>query len=297
MRSLFYFLAVVEEKRISRAARRLHITQPALTRRILALEGKMGAPLFTRSATGMEITPAGVALLRHARVIQAELTQARLSVKETEKRKREPFDAGVYGSAILTVLPRLLGEFSRRNPHVELRLHNIRKDQQTAFLHQGKIQIAFDRFVPREPDLAYEVAQQERERLWVAVHQDHPLAAREAILIDELADTPRVGSTSNPGMESKLAQVFGATARVMHRADDVMTALALVSSGLCVTFVPPSLRSLSVPNVVYRPCPDMPVIPFDLVCVYRKDDHSALLAEMLETLRALRSADENAPAP
>jgi DNA-binding transcriptional LysR family regulator len=294
-RSLFYFIAVAEEKKIGRAALRLHITQPALTRQIHLLEEEMGEQLFTRTATGMEITPAGAALLEHARTIQAELALAKRHVKQAEDRKRLPFDIGVYGSAIFTVIPRILGEFCSRNPQVELRLHSIRKERQIAFLRQGTIQAAFDRFLPREPDLAYELAHREQERFWVALHEEHPLAAREAIGIDELADEPGVGSTSDVEMQLKLSRVFGATQRVAHRADDLMSCLTLVSGNLCVSLVPPSARSIHMPNVVYRPCPDAPVMPFDLICMYRKDDRSALLQEMLETVRALRSAGEGAP--
>jgi DNA-binding transcriptional LysR family regulator len=293
-RSLLYFIAVAEEKGIGRAAQRLHITQPALTRQIHALEDEIGAPLFTRNQAGMEITAAGAALLRHARIIQAELAQAKLQVKHAEHKKRQSFDVGVYGSAIFTIIPQILGEFSRKNPHVELRLHNLRKDRQIDYLRQGKIQAAFDRFLPREPDLAYELARREHEQFWVALHKDHPLAAREVIHIDDLAEEPCVGSTSDVEMESKLAQIFGTTHRVMHRADDILTSLALVSCGLCITFAPPSAQSMNMPNVVYRPCPGLPMMPFDLVCMYRKDDHSVRLQEMLETVRALRSASENA---
>jgi DNA-binding transcriptional LysR family regulator len=291
-RSLLYFIAVAEEKKIGRAASRLHITQPALTRQIQSLEDEVGAPLFTRTPAGMEITAAGAALLRHARIIQAELAQAKLHVKHAERGERQPFDIGVYGSAIFTVIPRILGEFARKNPRAELRLHNIRKDRQIAFLRQGKIQAAFDRFLPREPDMAYELAYREGERLYVALHKDHPLAAREVIDADDLAGEPRVGSTSDMEMESRLSQIFGSTGRVAHRADDVMTSLALVSSGLCVTLTSFSMQSLNMPNVVFRPCSFASKIPFDLMCMYRKDDRSALLAELLEAVRELRSAGD-----
>ncbi len=285
-RSLLYFIAVAEEKNIGRAALRLHITQPALTRQIQSLEDEVGVPLFTRTVSGMEITPAGSALLLHARTIQAELAQAKLHVKHAEQKVRQPFDIGVYGSAIFNIVPQLLGEFSKRNPHAELRLHNVRKDRQIAMLRQGALQIAFDRYLPREADLAYERVH--REQLCVALHKDHPLAAKEVIDIDDLADEPRVGAASDIEMESKLSQVFGFMPRVTHRADDVLTSLTLVSCGLCITFAPHSLQAINMPNVVYRPCRGAPPIPFDLMCMYRKDDRSELLQEMLATVRGFR---------
>ncbi|GHU26159.1 LysR family transcriptional regulator [Betaproteobacteria bacterium] len=285
-RSLNYFIAVAEEKNIGRAASRLHITQPALTRQIHALEDEVGVPLFTRTTTGMEITPAGTALLRHARTIQIELEQAKLNAKQAACQERVPFDIGVYGSAIFDAIPRILGEFSKRNPNVELRLHNVRKDQQVVLLRQGKIQIAFDRFLPQEPDFAYELVQS--DRLHVALHRDHPLAAREIIDINELAGEPRVGASLDSEMVSKLAQIYGGSPTpVSHRADNILTALVLVSCGLALTFAPPSIH---MPNVVYRPCSESPKFPFNLLCMYRKDDQSMLIRQMLETIRAFRAA-------
>ncbi len=293
-RSLLYFIAVSEEKHIGRAALRLNLSPSALKRQIRSLEDRVGAPLFSRSSASVEITPAGTALLRHARTIQAELAQAKHNAQHTEPGERTPFDIGVYGSAIFTTIPQLLGRFAGKNPHVELRLHTIRKDQQFTLLRQGMIQLAFNRFLPREADFAYETVH--REALWIALHKDHPLAVKDVIELSDLAGEPRVGSTSNRPMETKLSQIFDVSPRVVHRADDVLSALALVSCGLCITFAPPSLRSINVPNVVYRRCAGAPEIPFDLVCMYRKDDGSELLQKMLETVREFRAAHGGEPA-
>lgn len=291
IRSLVYFIAVAEEQHIGRAALRLHITQPALTRQVHALEDEVGMQLFTRTPKGMKITLAGTALLQRARAVQAELAQAKIAVKQLGHQERQFFDVGVYGSAIFNVVPRILGEFSRKNPHVELRLHHVRKDQQIELLRQGKIQIAFDRFLPQEPDFAYELVH--REQPYVALHKDHPLAAREIVDFEELAREPCVGSSFDTEMESALARAYGRQPPKHHRADNVLTALVLVSCGLAFTFAPPSIH---MPNVVYRRCSGAPQIPFDLLCMYRKDDGSALIREMLETIRALRAAQDASPA-
>jgi DNA-binding transcriptional LysR family regulator len=288
-RALIHFIAVAEEKNIGRAALRLHVSQPALTRHIHELEDEVGAPLFTRTSTGMEITPAGSALLRRARTIQAELTQAKFDVKQADCQERRTFDINVHGSAIFNFVPRILSEFSKRNPDVELRLHNARKDQQVTLLRQCKIQIAFDRFLPREPDLAYELVHLE-PRLQVALHKDHPLAAREVIHIGELTDEPFIGANFDAEMASKLHENDDSPLVVRHRADNILVALMLVSRGLGVTFGPPSIP---MPNVVYRPCPERPSISINILCMYRKDDHSTLLMDMLETIREFRSAPDD----
>jgi DNA-binding transcriptional LysR family regulator len=295
-RSLLYFIAVAEEGNVGRAASRLHITQPALTRQIRSLEDDVGVPLFTRTAAGMEITAAGTALLRHARVIQAELAQAKVHARQAEGEERRPFGVAVFGSAMFTVVPRILAGFSSHHPRVELCLHQIRKDQQLSLLRRGEIQIAFDRFLPREADMAYETVY--RENLMAALHRDHPLAAKEIIDLAELSGEARIGASCEAGIEARLSQVFGAPMpRVAHRADSVLTTLVLVSAGLCVGFAPPSMRAVGMPNVVFRPYSG-PQVPFDVVCMYRKDDRSAPLAGMLEAVRAFRAASgKESPPP
>jgi DNA-binding transcriptional LysR family regulator len=295
-RSLLYFIAVAEEKNVGRAASRMHITQPALTRQIRSLEDEVGVPLFVRTASGMEITAAGTALLRHARAIQAELTQAKLNAR-AEYEERQSFGVAVFGSAVFSVIPRILASFSENHPQVELCLHHVRKDQQLSLLRRGEIQIAFDRFLPREADMAYEIVY--RDYLMAVLHKDHPLAAKETIDIGELSGEMRVGASASydAGIESKLSQVFGTpTSRVAHRADSALTILALVSAGLCVGFAPPAMQAVGMPNVVFRPCSGVK-IPFDVVCMYRQDDRSAPLAGMLETVRAFRAAGEKESTP
>lgn len=290
-RSLLYFIAVTEHKGICQAATHLHITQPALTRQIHSLEDEIGVPLFTRSASGMEITPAGSTLLEHALKIRAELARAKINALSAGDEQRQQLDIGVYGSAIFDVVPRILGRFAAAHPNVELRLHNTRKDQQIELLRQGKTLIAFDRYLPQVPDLACELVC--RESLCVVLHQDHPLARRELIDLAELADEPRIGATTEGVLAATLSQVHGVKPKVSHRADDILSVLALVGAGLGISFAPPSLQALQIPNVVFRPYAGGPKIPFDVQCMYRKDERSPLLQAMLETVRAFRSAPDD----
>ena len=290
-RSLLYFIAVTEERNVGRAAARLHITQPALTRQIRSLEEELGVLLFTRAASGMEITPAGTALLEHARTIRAELEQAKTSARGASDVQRHPFDIGVYGSAIFDVVPRILVQFIDIQPNVEFRLHITRKDQQIELLRQGKTLIAFDRFIPHEPDIAFELVC--HETLCVVLHEEHPLSERESIDVMELNDELRIGANTESAFEANLAQVRGFRPRISHRTDDVLSSIALVACGFGISFAPSSLQALKFPHVVFRPCTGGPTAPFNVQCMYRKGERSPLLLTMLETIRAFRSAHAN----
>lgn len=286
-RSLYYFIAVAEVKNIGRAAVRLHMTQPALTRQIKSLEEELGVPLFIRTASGVEMTPSGEALLQHARNIRTELELAKRNTHHANMDVRRRLDVGVFGSAIFNVIPQILNQFSKANPGVELVLHNARKDQQIEALRQGKILIAFDRFFPEEPDLVRNLVC--IEHLVLALHRDHRLAIRQVVELSELCDEPLIGAHEK-ARDAELSKLFGFTPKVEQRVDDLLTALAMVGCGYGVTFAPISIQTLQVPNVVYRPIVGGLKFPFDLQCIYRKNEQSLLLHAMLETVHTFRES-------
>ena len=285
-RSLLYFIAVAEEKNIGRAAARLHITQPALTRQIQSLEDELDLPLFTRTVAGMDLTPSGVALLQHARNIRSELELAKQDALRARSEEPPRLDIGVYGSATLTIIPKLLNLFSESFPEIELALHNAPKAQQIESLRYGKIQILFDRLLPEEPGLIQEVVCQ--EPLYLALPQNHRLAQRESIEQHELQGEIFMCSNDRK-FDAKLTQMLGFEPKIGRRVDELLTALALVSSGFGVIFAPASSLSLQIPNVVYRPLADAPGMSLSLQCMYRENDPSPQLQLILDIIRAFRA--------
>ena len=121
LRRLTYFVAVAEERHLGRAAERLHLSQPPLTRQIKALEAEVGAQLFERTPRGMVLTHAGETLLRDARAIFGRVDQA---ADRAARGKLGRLDVEVYGSAIFGIVPNILARFSRENPDVEIALCN-----------------------------------------------------------------------------------------------------------------------------------------------------------------------------
>lgn len=156
-RHLRYFIAVAEEGHIGRAATRLHISQPPLTRQIQQLEEELDVQLFTRTPRGMELTPAGELLLHEARNIRAVVEQAAERTQRAGQGKLGRLDIGIFGSAILDTIPAMLLTFRSAFPDVKVVLHNMSKDAQIAALRQRRIDIGFNRFIEPCDDIVSEI--------------------------------------------------------------------------------------------------------------------------------------------
>ena len=152
VRRLKYFIVTAEERSISRAAERLHITQPPLTRHIQSLEEELGALLFNRTSWGVELTQAGAALIEHAHNISAHIELATEQIRRVAAQAGR-IDIGVFGSGMLGIIPRLLRAFSSTHPEVKIVLHNAPKERQIDALCQGRILAAFDRYIPEFPNI------------------------------------------------------------------------------------------------------------------------------------------------
>jgi DNA-binding transcriptional LysR family regulator len=288
LRRLKSFVILAEELNFSRAAVRLHISQPPLTRQIQLLEAELGAPLFERQPKGLMLTAAGCILLDDARRILGMADAAKDRAAQAGRGEIGRLDVGIFGSAILHHIPRLLLQFRNLYPNVQISLHEQTKSEQIQALRERRLTIGFNRHVRSEPDLVVETVYQ--EPLLVALHGEHPLAQQAAISVRELSGQPLIlyPNNSREGFADHVLSLFyheGLQAQVELEVKDVVTAVALVSSGfgLCVT--PEAASSLRLPGVVYRPLKAEPAPTVELVCVYRRDDASPVLTAFLETVR------------
>ncbi len=292
LRHLRYFVAVAEEKNIGRAAVRLHISQPPLTRQIQQLEEELGVQLFNRTPRGMELTPAGELLLDEARNIRSVVEQATERTQRAGQGKLGRLDIAVFGSGILDAIPKLLLTFSRAFPDVKVVLHNMNKEAQIQALRQKRIDAGFNRFISPLNDIANEVVT--TERLLLAVNEASPLAHQASIPLRALADYPLIVFPSGPRPSfvdnvMSLCQQAGFTPNVAQEVGDTVTGVALVASNFGVCLVPESATMLALCGVVYRPLTDLPEnAGVDLNCIYRSDDPSPLLRSFLDTVRAFR---------
>lgn len=295
LRHLKYFAVLAEELNFNRAAARLHISQPPLTRQIQQLEEEVGARLLSRNTRGVELTAAGRALLEDAQRILGLVKVAKERTGKAGRGQIGRLDVGIFGSAILNHIPRLLLEFRNRYPEVEIALHAQTKTEQVAALRERRLTVGFNRHVPVEPDIVVETVY--LEPLVIAVNRKHPLARHKAIRIADIVDEPLIlypRNTRNSFADDVMALIRkeGGQPRVVQEVTDVVTAIALVASGfgLCVT--PAAASSLKLRGVVYRPIKATPPPIIELACLYRRDDESPILAAFLDITRKFSPAPE-----
>jgi LysR family transcriptional regulator, benzoate and cis,cis-muconate-responsive activator of ben and cat genes len=291
LKQMRQFLALAEELNFGRAAERLHMAQPPLTRNIRALEEELGAQLFVRTAKGAELTQAGHALLDEVPNILVLARRAEEQAQLAGSGHVGRLDVGIFSSGILNVIPRLLAQFHTDRPDVKIGLHNMSKADQIVALRERRITIGFNRLVPDEADIAVEWVQ--REPFLVALYEGHPLCGKKSVSLSDL-DNERMILYPNAlvhGLAQEVAAAFrseGFRLRVEQEVEDVVTCIALVASrfGVCVTTE--SAANLRLPGVVYRPLRSKLLRDIELSCLYRRGDSSPILLAFLDVIRATR---------
>lgn len=287
LRDLRHFLAVAEEGHIGRAAARLHLSQPPLTRHIQALEEKIGVPLFVRTPKGVTLTEAGRTLLEEAPNLLALAQQAAERTRLAGQGLIGRLDVGLFGSGVLDVIPRILARFHQARPEVKIVLHNLTKDAQLQALRERRITVGFNRLVPEEDGITVETVL--REPLVVAIAASHALAARPAIRLQDLDGVPLILYPNVPlrGLAQEVADAFraeGVRMRVEQEVEDVVTAVALVSAGFGAAITTQSAASLRLPGVEFRPLRSARLKELELSCLYRSGDASPTLRAFLDVV-------------
>ena len=285
LRHLRYFIAVVEEGGVTAAAeRRLHTSQPSLSRQIRDLEQEVGAQLLTRTPHGVELTPAGHAFLDHARLSVGQASAAVEAARRAARPEKPIFEVGfLIGAEVdwLSTLTRGLGEDLAK---LELRISSGYSPQLAQDVGQGKLDAAIVRREPN-PDLAYRLLG--REALVVILPSDHRLAKHEAVDLADLVEDPFVGFSDIPGVLREVVSDYmrrrGLAFEPVHRIDNFAMAISLVASTRGFAVLPAYAANFLPWSVVSRPLAgDAPTI--DLVLGYHPANSSPVLRNLLERL-------------
>jgi DNA-binding transcriptional LysR family regulator len=287
MRHLECFLAVAEELHFTRAAQRLHLSQPPLSRHIRELEQELGVTLFERTRRSVALTDAGRAYEQRVHSILAQLEQAREEARRIQRGELGTLTIGFVGALTYEFLPGLLRRYRARMPKVHLALRDLVPAEQIEALATGRIAVGFAGILPDDcgPEVAHRVLR--RERMVAAMPDGHALAGRKAVALAELADEPwvlleRKVSPTYDRFIRRLCAAVGFAPRVEHEAARAQAMLGLVGVGLGVTIVPETIARLPSPRVAFRPLRERLI--YEHVVLWRAQAVSSLVAAFLDNL-------------
>src|SRR5579859_1598670 len=198
-RDLRYFVAVAEELHFTRAAERLFISQPALSKQIRMLERQLGAPLFFRGREGVQLTPVGQALLPHAREVLAAWDRGWAAVEQAKSTQAATLVAGMSTSPGRGgLLAAIRSRFTALQPAATVELRQASWGDPTAGLADGVVDVAFVWLPLPDPDRYQWVVVAEEPRV-VAMADGHPLAGRDSIEVGDLLDEPFLALPASAG--------------------------------------------------------------------------------------------------
>jgi DNA-binding transcriptional LysR family regulator len=277
LRHLRYFVAVAEERNFTRAAERLHIAQPPLSRQIQQLEEDLGVQLFERNSRPLRLTDTGRFFYTHALQLLAQTAELQAMTKRVGKIEHK-MSVGFVGSTLYGMLPRIIRRFRQTHPDVEVTLHEMSTMDQIKALKEGFIDVGFGRIRHDDPSVRRVVLRE--ERMIVALPVGHPLAeARPKLALQDLVAEPLIifPRAPRPSFADQVLAAFhdrGLKPARLHEVRELQIALGLVAMGLGLSVVPASVYGLKRDDVTYKDLDD-PSLVSPIIMSMRMLDESA----------------------
>lgn len=256
LRHLRYFVMVAEELNVSRAAARLHVSQPAISRQLHDLEDELGVKLFERLKTGIRLSEAGEVFVAHARDVLRRAKAAEEAMRKMSGAKTAPLRVGYLATALPTFLSDTLRVFATRYPHVEVDLREMTPEEQIERLREGAIDVALVGNSCAELKDEFEVRIARRIPMAVVLPDNHALARRKSIDLAELSGDAFIGLAEKrfPGRNElicALCQRAGFTPEFRAKGSTLSSVLGLVGSAKGVTLMPADAAALPHPGAKF----------------------------------------------
>jgi DNA-binding transcriptional LysR family regulator len=290
LRHLRYFVMVAAELNVSRASARLHVSQPAVSRQLRDLENELGVPLFVRRHDGLALTDAGESFLAHARGILRKSADAAAHMNSFRQRPAKRLVIGYIPSVLANILTPALKKFTRKNGDTEVSLKELAPQDQVRGLRERRIDLALLGNPCLELDREFQVTVLRRVSFQAVLPEDHRLARRARIALDELKGETFIGFDENlfPGRNASISSACepaGFIPRLITRVENLNALLATVATGKGLALAPEEVSQLPHSGVVFvklnRPAPSVVS-----AAVVRKENRSQALAEMLALCKA-----------
>lgn len=287
------FVAVAEELHFGRAARRLHMTQPPLSRQIQLLEQAVGVQLLERTSRSVRLTAAGAVLLRDAAGL---LRQAQNAAEAAARTGRGEAGRVVVGYTAVTgyaLIPGLLAAAGRALPDIRIVLEEMVSSEQLRALEEDRLDLGFVRPLHAAGPLRYQRVA--REPMLLALPAKHPLARKRRVRMEDLAGQPLIMYSEREGryFHEKILALFAASASqpdYVHHIGQTHTIMALVRAGIGLAIVPASARQLRFEQVVFQPL-WQPDVMAEIYLAWRGEERNPALRPLREFfLRELAQA-------
>lgn len=266
LRLLEIFLAVVDELHFGRAARRVHLSQPALTAAVARLEHSLGTRLFDRTSRRVTLTATGAALEPRARALLSAADDVRVAVGRTARGELGTVRVGVVGTALLGLVPRLVRAVRRRHPGIDVVLREQTGAEQAADLRGGALDLGVLHAAPGDVPVGLDLLVLPPEPLTLVVPADHRLAARPSVDLVELRDDPLVGMRREREADTHRLYLqacadAGFVPRAGQEASSLNAVIGYVAAGLGWAFVAASTaRCLRCDDVAVVPLTGAPLL-------------------------------------
>lgn len=258
LRHLKYFVTVAEAKSFTKAAEKLFIAQPPLSRQIQNLEQELGVELFQRGQRPLQMTPAGEFFYQHAVKLLANAE----GIKSLTKRfalTKQTLKIGFVGSLLYGLLPRVLYLYRQQQPLIHIELIEMTSATQIDALKSGHIDVGFGRLRLSDADIQRILLRQ--ERLMVAIHASHPLAQQQGLWLHQLVNEalflyPQQSQPSFANYIKNLFSEYGLEPDQLREVCEIQLALGLVAAGEGICIVPESMQTLQFQHLCYLPILD-----------------------------------------
>ncbi|MGP7795621.1 LysR family transcriptional regulator [Sphingomonas sp. CLY1604] len=291
LRHIRYFTAVAETLHFGRAAERLHVTQPALSRQIAALESLLSVKLIDRYSRRVRLTHAGARFLIDARMILASVDQACRNAKAADAGEIGELTIGFMMHAAFSSVPALTRRLLAERPGVRLHLRETMPSLLVTEVLEGRFDAGISFGPGHVRGLATKVLH--REPLCLAARADHRLAGRMEITPDDLADEPLIASPADvaPALHQAIVGYLGLDGQelcVRLEAQLQQTIVGLVAEGIGIALVPQSLRNLAPEGVVFRTLSNAPSV--EHILFWRSSNGNPVLPPLFKAAEAIASS-------
>ncbi len=279
LRHLRYFVAVAETLSFSRAAQRLHLTQPALSRQVRDLEDELGCELFLRTRGKIALTAAGQTLLDHARELLAAASRAAGATLSASKRAKGRIRIGHYGMLWVEHFQPALKRFCQRHPSAQLEPVEATPAALQDALRRGELELALLGAVDVGNRIEFATRRLAVFPAWLAVGAHHPLAKRRRLALKDLKDAEWIAwaEADFPGRKRVLVDAaarVGFTPRIVAEEGSLASLLLRVGHGDAIGYVLPMTRQMPHAGVVLIPLAPAEM-EFEMFAAWRRDTPAA----------------------